>query len=292
MKPLKIIDFTARLPGPLASKLLLELGHDVTRIEFKHRQDPFKQNLGDHHLAFNVWAQNFEQGKRTLQIEENERKLLDDLIEESDIILCSHEHLFDGVKLIESFKKYPEKHFVEICGGSSKQRYLHDLNALFLTRSFLFHLKNMPDATPSLPYLPFAGIIFAQQIALEILNLALGKRKYDRPYQIYLDKSVKRCLDLFWDDKLQNHSKFLHNGLFPCYNIYESKDGSYIALAAVESKFWSQFTETFRLNFSPEERFDTSGRISKEIAKMFAQKSIKELRNIIGDKDFCINLYA
>lgn len=272
---LRVLDFTARLPGPMAGAILADLGATVHRGKLK-KEDPF-QTSEDEPL-FMAWAKNFEAKKEKVSISADEVNK----IKTYDLVLCPPTKEFFDLS-----QKAPELSLVMIIGGEGSQKYLHDLNALFLTKTFLIHLKN---SGASLPYLPIAGIIFAQQIALEAMSMRLENRRGIQ--EVYLDRSVKRVLDLLWADELESNDQmlFLHNGKYPCYNIYRTKDGAYVALAAVESRFWSDFAALLGLSLSLDDRFDTTGKTGQKLSKMFLKYTKEELLKIIGDRDICLNV--
>ena len=54
LKGIKIIDFTHRLPGPLAGKILADLGAEVIKIEDVKHKDPFLSGM------FSSFDQSFE----------------------------------------------------------------------------------------------------------------------------------------------------------------------------------------------------------------------------------------
>lgn len=260
----------------MAGALLAELGAVVHRAKLE-REDPF--HLSEDEPLFKSWASNFEKHKKTVSIKLDNIKAL----KEYDIILCPPTSGFE-----ELSKKAPELSLIMVIGGKGPQKYLHDINALFLTKTFLIHLKNMDSI--KLPYLPIAGIIFAQQIALEAMAASLSSSAGIK--RVYLDESVKKTLDLLWSDEMgsSENLNFLHNGKFPCYNIYRSKNHGHLALAAVESRFWREFSELFDLELSLEDRFDTSGKTGQKLSKMFLRYTTDELKQIIGNRDICLNI--
>ena len=273
---LKVLDFTTRLPGPMAGAILAQLGATVHRPELE-REDPFFQSEDE--PLFSEWAKNFERQKDIVKVK------LDDLgkLRNYDVILCPPSAPFKELSI-----KSPDLSLIMVIGGKGRQKYLHDLNALFLTKTFSLHLKN--KKSPGLPYLPVAGIVFAQQIALETLAVHLEQTKGIS--KVYLDESVKKVLDLLWSDQMENSEdlQFLHNGKFPCYNIYQSKDGGHIALAAVESRFWTEFSDIFGISLDLADRFDASGKTGQKLSKMFLKYTTDELMQIIGDRDICLNI--
>lgn len=289
---LKIVDFTTRLPGPLAGSILADLGAQVTRAEIEGQEDPFLFSQDE--PIFKCWANNLSKNKKSVRFGHNEQEKIDSLISASDVVLCPP---------ADFYRKLMAKHertlFIEVMGGSGPQKYLHDLNALFLTRSFKLQLAGHSE--PSLPYLPIAGVIFAQQIALEAMAGRMQKLSDPKApnRKVYLDRAAKNVLDKLWCGDLEGSGpedgerlKFLHNGKFPCYNIYKTKDGGFVGLAAVESRFWSEFTEIFGLGLNKEDRFDSSGKTGQKLKEMFLNYKASEILNIIGGRDICVNVFA
>lgn len=286
---LKVADFTGRLPGPLAGALLADLGAKVLKVEIEGAEDPFLGPAPE--KLFNVWARNFSSNKKTVLLEkERADTAIADIIAESDAVLCPA-----GGKIASLSKKHPHTLFVEVAGGSGKRSYLHDLNALFLTRSFKLYLEGNTEE-PRPPYLPMAGIVFAQQIALETLAAQLAKREDSNSpnIKVYLDQAAKNVLDKFWSPELNNGDEhlFLHNGKYPCYNIYKTKNGGHVAVAAVESRFWNEFVKVFKLSLLQEDRFDDSGKTGQILAEMFLNYKTSEVTELIGERDICVNVFA
>ncbi|MEX0799245.1 MAG: CoA transferase [Bacteriovoracaceae bacterium] len=287
---LKVVDFTSRLPGPLAGALLADLGARVIKVEFHDAPDPFAaRSSTERDEIFNFWRNNFNQKKETVLLDKEDDKILGQLFKDCDIVLCPPSKRFNRLK-----KSYPRPLFVEARGGSGTQKYLHDLNALFLTRSFKLHLSGQSEPEP--PYLPFAGIVFAQQIALEALAGHIAKQSNPKTPNktIYLDQAATNVLDKLWSKELDEsgETKFLHNGRFPCYNIYRSLDGFFIGLAAVEEKFWLKFIQLFNLPLSLEDRYDESGKTGQSLKEMFLSYKASEIIKRIGDNDICLNVFA
>ncbi|MBC77839.1 MAG: hypothetical protein CME64_17670 [Halobacteriovoraceae bacterium] len=285
---LTVCDFTSRLPGPLAGSILADLGAKVVKIELSSNLDPFNpQSKTSPEEVFAGWYKNLNSEKDSLIIDSLDSEDVRNILTKSDLALIPNNRNYSWLK-----EKYPETTFVEVCGGSGEQKYLHDLNALFLTNSFKLHL--MATGGKTLPYLPIAGVVFAQQIALEALSAHIqSKQGMKSNKKVYLDKAAKQVLDKLWTTSLHSAvaPKALHTGKYPCYNIYQTSDGRYIGLAAVENKFWIKFCEVFNLSLSLDDRFDETGRTGQSISKMFLTYTGKEVEELIGNKDICINVF-
>lgn len=274
LKNLKILDLSARLPGPMATQLLAQLGAKVTKIEWEDARDAFSEDNAVLGGVFKVWYDNFNQNKE-LRIENFETFDFDEF-KNFDIIIYSPSR-----RILDKLPKDITK--IEIRGGK-EQKYMHDLNALLLSKTFKFNLDQDP------PYLPFAGMMYAQQIALKTIAHHYNAANKE-PLKLYLSETSKEVFDLLWNDSLISNKDpiFLHNGKFPCYNIYTTKDDEIIALAAVEDRFWSEFCELFNFSFSLDDRFDSSNKVKDQIQLKIKTLTINEIKEILGDKDICLN---
>lgn len=275
----------------MAGAILADLGCKVSKVEFEDSNDPFLSDEGE--PLFKQWANSFSASKQVLKLSRENEKELGRIIEDNDIILCPPSRFFRDLA-----KKHPHAKFVEVIGGSGKQKFLHDLNALFLTKTFQIYLdQENQGGSIQPPYLPLAGIIFAQQIALEVMAAHFSKRDPKNKsgnIQVYLDQSVKNTLDKLWGLEIEKSETkvFLHNGKYPCYQIYRTGDGGFVAVAAVEARFWLELSELLGLNLSLEERFDASGKTGQKLSDMFLKYKSFELRALIGDRDICVNIIA
>jgi len=279
LKGLKVLDLSMRLPGPLATYSLNLSGAEVTKIEnIDWGKDPFREKVPGLE-NFNDWYQNLNSCKKIVEIsfKENQEELIKE-ISDSDIIIAPHS---------KRLKALIESHSKGVCiflDSSKTLGGMHDLNALALTETFKSHFID----TLSPPYLPFAGIAFAQLVSQQALAGVIA-RKHDEVISdvIYLDEAAKLILDSL----ASNHGpRVLNNGAFPCYQIYPLKDGGHACLAAVEEHYWAEFCEVFQLEFSAKDRMDASGKVEKVIRKLFTNLSTSEIKEKIDNRRFCLTL--
>lgn len=279
LKGLKVLDLSMRLPGPLATYSLNLSGAEVTKIENTDwGKDPFREKVPGLE-NFNDWYQNLNSCKKIVELsfKENQEELIKE-ISDSDIIIAPHS---------KRLKALIENHSKGVCiflDSSKTLGGMHDLNALALTETFKSHFID----TLSPPYLPFAGIAFAQLVSQQALAGVIA-RKHDEAISdvIYLDEAAKLILDSL----ASNHGpRVLNNGAFPCYQIYPLKDGGHACLAAVEEHYWAEFCEVFQLEFSVTDRMDASGKVEKVIRKLFTNLSTSEIKEKIDNRRFCLTL--
>lgn len=283
---IQVLDLTQRLPGPLATSILFDLGAKVAKIEPPHKEDAFILFAKEDPL-FQFWYNSLNKKKQIIKTNHSFNEL-EQLLQGSDIVVVgSGQKVL--VEIIESYRG--PLALIEVC-GSSQNISMHDLNALALTSSFKLYTHNHTEEVLSPPHLPIAGIAFGQQIATTALAAFYkAKEKQQLVHQkVYIDDTAKQIYDHFWSDQLEAEtgSQFLHNGKYPCYTLYRSLDGHYIALAAVEDKFWLKFAEISNLPLQIEQRFDTSERTFNLLKNYFNQLTLSEIKELFQGQDICL----
>ena len=288
---LTICDLSTRLPGPLATMALAHLGAKVLKIENTDKQgDPFpSQDIKRIAPNFHDWYTNLNKNKIIHQISFNkEQSKLKVLLESADIILMPNSKALKSLiaQLVESSAA---RVIIFIAGSSGAHKAMHDINALSMTESFRFYLKH--EQKPQMPYLPFAGISFGQQVATLSLAAYIKSTQENKTVKetIYLDQSIKRTFDALYSNTDISNGHFLHNGAFPCYQIYKTKDNHYISLAAVEEKYWENLIKNFNLPLTTEQRFDTTGKIKTLLENEFKQQSLEQILNKCINSECCLS---
>ena len=284
LSDITILDFTYRLPGPFASKVLTDLGAKVIKIESPAPfDDPF--NSGEiERIApnFRDWYKNLAEGKDIQHLSQSEETgSIQTLINSSDVILIPKSKYFKEFNKDFNIK---DKIIVELAAGKGEHSSLHDLTVLALNKSFATHAE-MSDFPP---YLPFGGIAFAQYISTYIVS-ALLRRDYGT-HTLYMSEIVPELFSYLDYSSLTPQKRVLHTGLYPAYGLYRSKDGKVLALAAMEEKFWMRFIECFKLALSAEDRFDTTSRTRQILEKRFSKLTSNEIQEIITNKEICLTI--
>jgi crotonobetainyl-CoA:carnitine CoA-transferase CaiB-like acyl-CoA transferase len=171
---------------------------------------------------------------------------------------------------------------------------LHDLNALALSGFLSLHIAHEEDQIVDPPFFPVAGIAFGQQVATQLLANLLESRETKNLVKTisYLYETAETILTPFWSKELQGQkrTKFLHNGAYPCYSLYRLKDGHYVALAAVEDKFWTDLIALFPIQLPLERRFDRDKASFQKVADVFAKLTSSEIENMTQDKELCLSI--
>ncbi|MHA1819936.1 MAG: CaiB/BaiF CoA transferase family protein [Promethearchaeota archaeon] len=302
---IKVIDLTRLLPGPYCTMYLADLGADVIRIEepnFVLANPPplYKNGVS----AFNSIL---NRNKRSIAMNLKKPKALKifyDMVKNADILV---ESFRPGVtkKLKIDYdtllKINPSIIYCSLTGYGQNGPYSklpgHDLNYLSYTGMIdLNHervgfnergtenrgaSKSKSRPKPIVPSVQSGDISGALNAVIAILASLFRKIRDPEKEGEYIDISIFDCSftlnPLMAAYHFTNESKLenpLH-GEFPYYNIFETKDGKYISVGAIEPKFWGEFIRGLSLNTNEEMKVSI-GLTENLIQKQFARKEERE----------------
>jgi alpha-methylacyl-CoA racemase len=248
---IRILDLTRLLPGAYATLVLSDLGADVIKIE-----DP-RGGDGMRRVAGNVYFEVLNRNKRsvTLDLRSPEaHPVLDKLIATSDVLVESFRPSTArrlGVDALSLRARHPRLICASIAGfgasGPYVERAAHDINyqalAGLLARPSTSSgrvEKSSLTLSPSKGERPIPGPLIgdigaAMQTAVGVLGALFHRERTGRGTTV--DVSI--------------HEAALHWSMCPttadlesaCYTVYETADGEWLALGALETKFWVAFCE-------------------------------------------------
>ena len=302
---IKIIDFSRLLPGPLGSKMLADLGAEVIKIQKTNNADyvafqpPFIEDISTLYHALN---HNKEIKILNWDLE-NEREALMELIKTADVLI---EQFRPGVMKywgldFESLKAInPNLIYISLSGygqsGPNSKKAGHDLNYLAIS-GVLDQIRD-DDGKPVIPGIQIADIVGgAYSIQIAVLSAVLELQTKGEGF--YLDLSMTDAiipllsfpLSQFWGGFDPKEMKILSGGLVN-YNVYKCLDGKWIALAALELKFWDAFCDrALKPEWKRTQQYELSVHIfsKHEIEHFFKQKSRDEWVAWAADFDFCLS---
>lgn len=295
---IKIIDLTHRLPGPLAGKILHDLGAQVIKVEDEKHRDPFLSGMfSEFDRSFENWYEELNGKKRIVRLDFKSpeiKKEIAHLLEDADGLLLSLSPKLKANLGLEDSNLVRELAVVELEASSTHNKAMHDLNALAISGYLSLHVAHETDDIVPPPFLPVAGIAFGQQVATQMLaNIISSKKSRSLVKTVsYLHDTADAIFHPFWSKELrdQKKTKFLHNGAYPCYCLYRCKDANYVALAAVEEKFWTDFIATFQVPLELGKRFNTDPASFRVVADTFAKLTAKEIEAMASDKELCLSI--
>ena len=241
MRPLdgtRVLDLTRLLPGAYATLLLVDLGAEVIKIEDPRGGDTMRA-LGP------AYFDALNRGKRSVTLDlrsAGDRPVLDALLETADVVVDSFRPS-TASRLRVDAASLRARHPRLVCasmigfprGSDRAEQAAHDINYQSLAGLLT------PPRTPG-PLV--ADIGAAMQTAVAILAALVERQR----------TGAGAAVDVPLADAAHAWALFPTTGDFEsaCYTLYQTADGQWLALGALEEKFWRAFCERLgRPDFIP-----------------------------------------
>jgi crotonobetainyl-CoA:carnitine CoA-transferase CaiB-like acyl-CoA transferase len=299
---MKIIDLTWRLPGPLATYFLARQGMRVIKYEDAHHRDPFLKWGWD--AAFAEVYHAFQQPKELRLIDfsnPDDAAALHREIRTADAVVMGFPRRVEeklGLTEEEIAREFEGVCFTRLGFRSGEDASAHDLNTMAQSNLLKMHILDRTDDIIAPPFLPVTGMFFSYHIAITVLTTALQQKGQQAPIQnwCYLQDAVDNAQQAYYPVSIQERTPatFLHNGRFPCYNIYRTADGGYLAMAAVEPKFWSRFRALAGLEELGDDDGLSHGDRAREVKQIILRrvksKTTDQWREIFAGENSCVDL--
>jgi crotonobetainyl-CoA:carnitine CoA-transferase CaiB-like acyl-CoA transferase len=290
---IKVIDLSRMLPGPYCSMILADHGARVIAIEHK-------RFMADDLLISPV-NRNKEHMSLNLKTEEG-REIFFRLAKHADIVM---EGFRPGVTKglgidYETLKKVNQRIiYCSITGygqdGPYRNMAGHDVN--YLSLSGVLDLIGEKDGPPSIPGIQIADLAGGGMNAAIGILLALVARERTGKGQ-YIDISMTDGmvgllpipLHLFQrDGHVPSRSDTMLSHRYACYNVYETADGRYVSIGAVENRFWQNLCTLLGVPEYGPLQYDENQReiILEFFRKAFKERTLDEWVKVLGDKDIC-----
>lgn len=296
---IRVIEFSQYIPGAYTGLRLAELGAEVIKVE-PPNGDPtrsFGIEVGAEGVIFSANNRN----KKSIVINLKTKKgqlLARELVSQADIII---ENFRPGVMAkfgldYQKVKEYKENIvYCSISGYGETDNYCsHDLNYQALS-GILSQLTDKHEQ-PILPKLTFAdkigGLVASERILGALIQRGISGRG------MHIKLSLMEAVLSFMETNIVTHSSTNKNNIISqlegnqiSYNLYETKDGRFVSIAALESKFWKNFC----LAVDHEEwipahqsRISEEIHVYKELKELFKSKTIKEWTEFGLKVDCCL----
>ncbi|TDJ08760.1 MAG: CoA transferase [Deltaproteobacteria bacterium] len=296
---MKILDLSHRLPGPLGGKVLLDQGAEVIKVEDLKFKDPFIYGLfAEMDESFPAMYDELNSGKQIVRLDfkdpETPNKIKELLDQVDGIIMGIPPKLRERLGVTDKDIKAQNRAIgvVELFASNKVTKSMHDINAMAISGLLALHVEGRNDDIVDPPYLPISGINFGVKAAFDLMCAICKARDENTAIfaKSYLLESTEEIFGPFWPKKTRDKmTKFLHNGRYPCYSIYKTKDNKYVALGAVEKKFWNTFCEIFSLDIPATLRFNPDKRLFQKISERFKSLNRSEIIKMSENEDICLS---
>ncbi len=258
---IRVLDFSTLLPGPLAGLILAEAGAEVIKVERPEGEEirRFVPRWGDDSIHFAL----LNRGKRSVTVDLKDpgaAARLEPLIRDCDVLI---EQFRPGVmsRLGLDYERVrairPEIVYCSITGygqsGPKSQVAGHDLN--YIAETGLLALSHGSAAHQVIPPALVADIGGGTMpTVLNILLALIGRQRTGEGAYIDIAMSDAMFTYAWWaygmghafGDWPGNGDSLLSGGS-PRYQIYPTRDGRFVAVAALEQKFWDELCDLIGL---------------------------------------------
>ena len=304
LEGLAVLDFTRLLPGPLCTMLLGDYGAEVLKIEDLNAGDPTRF-VGRFFDGSSALYRQLNRNKKSMAIDlknERGREIIRELAKKADVVI---EGFRPGVMerlglAYRDLKQFNESLvYASLTGfgqeGPYRDRAGHDLN--YQALAGLLDLSAEKQGSPQMPAVQVADITGGTMMALSGILMALYQRERTGRGS-FIDLAMTRGLlptltlaasALNSGDDGARRGSGQISGAYACYNIYETADGKYMSLGALEPFFWLLFCEAAGHPEWSVLQYDREKRtiLIKEVGKLFKKKTRSEWIEIFSGVDAC-----
>ncbi len=302
-----ILDLSRLLPGPYCSLLFADLGARVIKVEepglgdYSRWNRPFwgESGIGASYLMLNRNKESLTLNLKT----EKGKTIFRQLAEKADVLLESFrpgvmERLGLGIEVLRALN--PALIYCAITGygqdGPYRDRVGHDVN--YLGYAGALSVTGERGGGPVMPGVQVADLGGGALFAAFAIASALYHRRITGRGQfidVAMTDGVVSWLSVhfgpfFATGRVPERGEERLNGGWVCYGLFETKDGKFVTLGALEPKFWANFCrlvgreEWIALQYEGGPRRDA---LEAELRTLFKTKTRAEWLALLNSADVC-----
>jgi len=303
---LRVLDLTRLLPGPVCTLYLADLGADVVKIEDTGAGD-YARHLGSTPGTASAFFRAVNRNKRSLALDLKDARGRDvyfALARNADIVVESFRPgvvAALGVDYAATAGVNPRIVYAAITGygqtGPRAPLAGHDIN--YLGYAGVLDQTGARGAPPALSNLQIADLLGgAATAAVAILAALVGAQRSGRGR--YIDVAMADSAlahNIFslhaleqWGRTLPRGEDLLTGGV-PCYGVYPTQDGRWLAVGALEEKFWRRLCATIGRPDLAESGLATDAdgdRVRGELSAVFGGAPLSHWTQLFACVDCCV----
>ena len=307
LRGIRVLDLSRLLPGPFLTMVLADMGADVVKVEDPRVGDylrglpPAKGGMSGRFLAVN-------RGKRSLALDLKAPAGRDAFLRmtaRADVVVESFRPgVMDklGVGYTALAATNPKLVMCSISGygqtGPYTHRAGHDLN--YIALAGVLAMGGPAGGAPQMPGVQIADLAGgALWSATAILGALVGRERTGKG--AHLDISMTEGALALLAAELGNLDCGEHptrgvdalNGGIACYGVYRAKDGRYLAVGAIEPKFWIVLNQALGRTPNVAEligKADDQAITRGELSAIFATKTAAEWVETLAKHDCMVEL--
>lgn len=304
LQGIRILDLSRMLPGPYCSMMLADLGAEVIKIEEPKIGDPTRHSppmIDGRSAAFDQVNRN----KKSIALDLKQSEGRDIFLKLASRADCVLEQFRPGVvdRLGINYAAVSEVNprivYCSLTGfgqdGPHRLRSGHDLN--YLALSGVLGLTTDERGKPVIPGVQVADLAGGMIAAFATLAALLARERTGRGQ--YIDVSMFDVMLSMLPVPAAHHfagktidvgGKYALSGAYPFYSVYETSDGKFMTLGALEPKFWANFCRAAGHDDLISRQFDSGeGRdnLFSEVTAIFKSRTRDEWVELMRDADCC-----
>ncbi|MEK6911412.1 MAG: CoA transferase, partial [Candidatus Thermoplasmatota archaeon] len=257
LEDIVVVDLTRLLPGPFATQLFADLGAEVIKVEDPLMGDYMRfvpPTVGETSYPFLMVNRNKKSVAVNLK-DPDGQAILHKLVARADVFV---EQFRAGVAERlgadpETLRRVnPKLVYCTFEGfgrsGPYAGRPAHDID--FGALSGILGVTGVDDGRPVIPGVPVADLAAGYNAAFSILAALRQRDRTGRGthvdvaiFDTAVSLMVLNLAHYLGTGEAPVPGEALVTGLWPFYNVYETKDGRWLSIGAVESKFWERLVQ-------------------------------------------------
>ncbi|SFD43014.1 Crotonobetainyl-CoA:carnitine CoA-transferase CaiB [Lentibacillus persicus] len=303
---IRVLDLTRLLPGPYSTMLLADFGAEVIKVEEPNHGDYARADepkLDEDSAFFHSINRNKKSVCLDLKSQEGKNQFLK-LVKTADVVVESFRPgVMERLGLdYESIKKVnPAIIYCAITGYGQTGPYVdipgHDIN--YISYAGLLHLmgeKNRKPIAPATQIADIGGGALPATVGILLAIIEQQKTGKGQLVDISMMDGVISWLQTilpyyFATNNEEKRGELALSGGKASYGVYETRDGKYLSVGALEEKFWKKFCQIIgREDFIPllEAPVHKQHQLSYEIQTIIAGKSQAEWLELFSGIDACV----
>ncbi|WP_404996347.1 CaiB/BaiF CoA transferase family protein [Caldifermentibacillus hisashii] len=307
LQSIRVLDLSRLLPGPFCTMLLADFGAEVIKIEAPDLGDYARQyepKIDENSVMFHSLNRNKKSVTLDLKTDEGKDQFFQ-MVGKADVVVESFrpgvmKRLGLDFPVLEKIN--PRLIYCAISGYGQTGPYAempgHDIN--YISYAGLLELMGEKDGKPIVPAVQVADLAGGAYPAVTGILLALLEREKSGKGQ-FIDISMMDGVISLLQSTLPNYlmknipskrgEQMLSGGL-ACYEVYQTKDGRWLAVGALEMKFWRVFCQKIG---KPEwiallnEQDEVQYKLKHDIQNVIYTKTLAEWMDIFEDAEACVS---
>ena len=312
LQGIRVLDLTRLLPGPAATMHLADMGAEIIKIEdpgigdYARSMGPMRHEVSQFFLAVN-------RGKQFLRLDlkdDAQRQTFLNMVETADVVVESFRPgVMDklGVGWAALRQRNPALVMCSISGYGQSGPFAHlaghDIN--YVGYAGMLEQNVGQDGSPALSNLQVGDLLGGTLTAVQgILAALLGAKMTGRGR--YVDVSMTDAVfannimplaAVNFSGRTAAPGRDLLTGGVPCYNVYRTSDQRFMAVGALELKFWENCCDvlsrpdlkTRHWSLAQEIGGADAMAVKAELDLLFAQQSLADWTEKFSRADCCVS---